>query len=233
MNAPIVRRIHPENPQPEIILQAAEIVKNGGVVVFPTRCLYGLGADAWHRQAVDRIFAIKQRSEQNPILVLIDHPGQLAQLAKRIPDAAARLMERFWPGRITLVLEARDTVPANLTAHTGKIGVRMPGHAVALALVKAVPGPITGTSANLSGRPGCHRIDDLDAQIAGQPDLILDAGRLKGGIGSTVVDVTDETPLPLVPSRQGRGNLTFYETVKLIVLTNITGLPIKHGKISD
>jgi L-threonylcarbamoyladenylate synthase len=192
MNAPLIRRIHPENPQPEFILQAAEVVKSGGVVVFPTRCLYGLGADALDGQAIQRVFAIKQRSEQNPILVLIDHPGQLEQLVKRIPDAAARLMERFWPGRITLVLEASDKLPGNLTAHTGKIGVRMPGHAVALALVRAVPGPITGTSANLSGRPGCHRIDDLDAQIAGQTDLILDAGRLKGGIGSTVVDVTDE-----------------------------------------
>jgi L-threonylcarbamoyladenylate synthase len=153
-----------------------------------------LGADALHRQAVHRVFAIKQRSEQNPILVLIDHPRQLAQLAKRIPDAATRLMEHFWPGRITLVLEAHDTLPDNLTANTGKIGVRMPGHAVALALVKAVSGPITGTSANLSGRPGCHRIDNLDAQIAGQPDLILDAGGLKGGIGSTVVDVSESKP---------------------------------------
>jgi L-threonylcarbamoyladenylate synthase len=173
MNAPIIRRIHPENPQPEFILQAAEIVKSGGVVVFPTRCLYGLGADALQRQTVQWVFAIKQRSEQNPILVLIDHPGQLAQLAKRIPDAATRLMERFWPGRITLVLEARDKLPDDLTAHSG---------------------PITGTSANLSGRPGCHRIDDLDAQIAGQTDLILDAGRLKGGIGSTVVDVSESKP---------------------------------------
>ena len=190
--SPLIRRIHPENPQPEFILQAAEIVKSGGVVVFPTRCLYGIGTDALRRQAVQRVFAIKQRSEQNPILVLIDHPGQLEQLAKRIPDAAARLMERFWPGRITLLLEARDNLPDNLTAHTGKIGVRMPGHAVALALVRSVSGPITGTSANLSGRPGCHRIDDLDAQIVDQTDLILDAGRLKGGIGSTVVDVTDE-----------------------------------------
>jgi L-threonylcarbamoyladenylate synthase len=190
----IVRRIDPENPQPEIILQAAEIVKSGGVVVFPTRCLYGLGADALHRRAVHRVFAIKRRSEQNPILVLIDHPGQLAPLAERIPDAAERLIQGFWPGRITLVLEARDTVPDHLTAHTGKIGVRMPGHAVALALVKAVSGPITGTSANLSGRPGCHRIEDLDAQIAGQSDLILDAGDLKGGIGSTVVDVTEGKP---------------------------------------
>ena len=190
----IVRRIHPQNPQPEFILQAVEIVKSGGVVVFPTRCLYGLGADALNRQAVNRIFTIKQRSEQNPILVLIDHPGQMEQLAKRIPDAAVRLMERFWPGRITLVLEAHDKLPGNLTAHTGKIGVRMPGHAIALALVRAVSGPITGTSANLSGRPGCHRIDDLDAQIASRTDFILDAGRLKGGIGSTVVDVSESKP---------------------------------------
>ena len=190
----LIRRIDPDNPQPEFILQAAQIIKDGGVVVFPTRCLYGLGADASHPQAVQRVFTIKQRSEQNPILVLIDHPGQVALLAKRIPDAATRLMERFWPGRVTLVLEARDTVPEDLTAHTGKIGARMPGHTVALAMVKAVSGPITGTSANLSGRPGCHRIDNLDTLIAERVDLILDAGRLKGGTGSTVVDVTESKP---------------------------------------
>ena len=189
---PLIRRIHPENPQPEFVMEAAEIIKTGGVIVFPTRCLYGLGADAFNRQAVSRVFAIKQRSRKNPILVLIDRREQLEPLVKRIPAVATKLMEHFWPGRITLVFEARDSVPDKLTAQTGKIGVRMPGHAVALALVKAVQGPITGTSANLSGRPGCHRIADLDLQIAGRLDLILDAGRLKGGIGSTVVDVTGE-----------------------------------------
>ncbi len=192
--SPLIRKINPENPQSEFVMEAAEVIKSGGVVVFPTRCLYGLGADAFNRQAVSRVFAIKQRPQQNPILVFIDHREQLEPLVKRIPAIATRLMEHFWPGRITLVFEARDSVPDSLTAQTGKIGVRIPGHAVALALVKAVQGPITGTSANLSGRPGCHRIADLDLQIAGRLDLILNAGSLKGGKGSTVVDVSESNP---------------------------------------
>jgi L-threonylcarbamoyladenylate synthase len=92
------------------------------------------------------------------------------------------------------VFEAKDTVPFNLTAESGKIGVRIPGHRTAQALVKAVQGPITGTSANLSGRRGCHHIDDLEPQIAGQLDLILDAGNLIGGRGSTIVDVSAGKP---------------------------------------
>ena len=193
MNSPIIREIHPENPQADAISEAATVIRKGGVVSFPTRCLYGLGADAFNLEAVNRIFAIKQRTPKNPILVLINDRIQLEQLVRRIPTIASDLMERFWPGRITLVFEARDTVPDNLTARSGKIGVRLPGHAVALALVKAVRRPITGTSANLSGGPDCHRVNALEPEIAGQLDLILDAGTLKGGKGSTVVDVTENT----------------------------------------
>jgi len=163
-------------------------------VAFPTRCLYGLGADAFNPDAVDRIFDIKQRCAKSPILVLIEDRLQLAYLVKRVPDVASKLMARFWPGRITIVFEAKDTVPLNLTARSGKIGVRIPGHHAAQTLVKAVGGPITGTSANLSGSPGCHRIEDLESQIAGQLDLILDAGNLAGGKGSTIVDVSAGKP---------------------------------------
>ncbi len=192
MYLPTIRRIHPQQPRPELILEAAEVIKNGGVVAFPTRCLYGLGADALNVEAVSRVFALKQRSDQQPILVLIDHLSQLEPLVKHIPAVASDLMAHFWPGRMTLVFEARDSVPDNLTARSGKIGVRLPGHAVALTLTKAVEGPITATSANISGRPGCRRTADLDPQMARRLDLILDAGPLKGGIGSTIVDVTDE-----------------------------------------
>ena len=190
MNAPIIHQIHPENPQPDIIQAAAEVIRSGGIVAFPTRCLYGLAADALSMKAVNRIFTVKQRSEKNPILVLVDDLAQLEQLVKRIPPIASDLIDHFWPGKITLVFEAGDNLPVNLTAGSGKIGIRMPGHAVARALVKAVQGPITGTSANLSGKPGCFRIDDLQPQLARGLDFILDAGILKGGAGSTVVDVS-------------------------------------------
>ncbi|MCK7504913.1 MAG: Sua5/YciO/YrdC/YwlC family protein [Desulfobacterales bacterium] len=104
-------------------------------------------------------------------------------------------MQRFWPGRLTLVLDARPGLPARLTAGTGKIGIRLAAHPVARALAEAVAQPITGTSANLSGGSGCRQIAELDPRIARQVDLILDGGALKGGVGSTVVDVTGETPV--------------------------------------
>jgi L-threonylcarbamoyladenylate synthase len=103
-------------------------------------------------------------------------------------------MKAFWPGRVTLVFDARDTLPVLLTARTGKIGVRLPGHPVAAAMLRQINGPVTGTSANLSGHPACSRLADLDPRIAGRVDLVLDAGALQGGVGSTVVDVTEHPP---------------------------------------
>jgi len=103
-------------------------------------------------------------------------------------------MQAFWPGRLTLVFEAQQSLPHQLTAGRQKIGVRIPGHAVAVALVKQVGSPITGTSANLSGHPGCHRVPDLDRQITSQVDMILDGGTLEGGAGSTVIDMTVDPP---------------------------------------
>ena len=195
-----VRRIDPANPETDIIAEAAGIIKKGGVVVFPTRSLYGLGADAFNTRAVNRIFHIKQRPANKPILVLIKDKNELDRLSALVPPVATAIMERFWPGRVSLVFQAKEGLSANLTAGTKKIGIRLPGHNIAYKLVKAAGGPITGTSANLSGSAGCFQINDLDEKIANSVDLILDAGPLKGGIGSTVVDVTGETPRIL---RQG------------------------------
>ena len=163
-------------------------------MAFPTRCLYGLGADAFNPDAVERLIHVKQRPDDKPILVLIDTRNQLESLVTHIPQAADAIMDAFWPGRVTIVFEARNSLPNQLTAQSGKIGVRLPGHPVAFSLVKQVQGPITGTSANISGQPGCRRAKDLDPTMAGQLDFILDAGVLRGGLGSTVVDVTVTPP---------------------------------------
>jgi len=194
MHPTIIRQINPQKPEPEIIAEAAAVIRQGGVLAFPTRCLYGLGADAFNAEAVERVVKIKQRPEQNPILVLIDSKERLESLVMHIPPAADAIMDAFWPGRVTLVFEARNSLPDQLTARTGKIGVRLPGHPVAAALVQQAKRPVTGTSANLSGQPGCDRAQDLDPTIADQLGLILDAGTLSGGIGSTVVDVTVNPP---------------------------------------
>ncbi len=192
-----IRKINPFNPRQDFIIEAAEVIKKGGIVTFPTRCLYGLGADAFNAHAVDRVFRIKQRSYQNPILVLINNKKELDRIVQYVPPAASAIMDKFWPGRVTIVFEARETLPTILTAGTGKIGVRLCGHPAASALISAAASPLTGTSANLAGNAGCSQISDMDSGLRDKPDLILDAGPLKGGTGSTVVDVTTDIPMVL------------------------------------
>lgn len=192
--------INPENPETEAIRKAADIIENGGVVIFPTHYLYGLGADAQNPDAIERVYQIKQRPLTKPLLILAKEPTSLDQLVQHIPANARQLMDRFWPGDITLVFAAKDSLPQNLTSGTGKIGVRLPQHPVAVALTNAVQSPITATSANLAGLDGCARTADLDPLITDNVDLILDAGTLKGGRGSTIVDVTLD---PLVILREG------------------------------
>jgi L-threonylcarbamoyladenylate synthase len=192
-----IRKTDPVTPDPDAIVQAAQLIRKGGVVLFPTRCLYGLGADAMNPDAVNRIFEIKQRPKQKPILVLIHDQKELGRLVQEIPPAARRIMDGFWPGKVTLVFKAKADLPVALTAGTGKIGVRLCGHPVAAALAREAGCPITGTSANLSDHAGCSEISELDIQVAEKVDLILDAGPLEGGKGSTVVDVTEYPPIIL------------------------------------
>lgn len=176
------------------IEMAASIIRSGGVVVFPTHTLYGLAADALNPKAIARIFAIKGRTADKPISVLIPGKEDIYNVAADFPRAGRQISEQLWPGGVTLVLEARADLPENLTARTGKIGIRLPRHPFASALVSAFGGPVTATSANLSGRPGCSRIEDLAGEIFDGVDLVIDAGPLSGGIGSTVVDVTTDPP---------------------------------------
>ena len=193
-------RIDPVNPQHDLIVEAARVLKRGGIVVFPTSFIYGLGADAFNEDAIDRVFRIKKRPHNKPLSVLVKNREVLYRLAQHIPPYASIIMDRFWPGKITIVFKAKEGLPENLTAGTGTIGVRIPEHAAACALVNALDSPITGTSANFSGHAGCSQISDLDPLIADELDLILDAGPLEGGIGSTVIDVTGDAPKIL---RQG------------------------------
>lgn len=188
-------KVDPDKPEPEVIRKAAAVIRSGGVVVFPARCLYGLAADAFNEIAVERVFEIKGRTEKKPLLILVESHLMISCIVKDITPMAQQIMKSFWPGGVTIILEANDSLAANLTAGAGKIGVRKPGHPVALALVKAVGAPITGTSANLSGAAGCFDISDIDPELAEKVDLIIDAGTLKGGIGSTVVDATGESPV--------------------------------------
>ncbi|MBW2020713.1 MAG: threonylcarbamoyl-AMP synthase [Deltaproteobacteria bacterium] len=182
--------VNPKSPDPEMIGKAASLIKNGGLVIFPTSSFYGLGAEAFHADAIDKVFRVKKRDPQKPVLILVASPADLAPLVRSIPKIATRLMEALWPGSMTLVFHAAEALPSNLTGHTGKIGIRLTSHPVASALVRAAGYPITGTSANLSGTGGRTTVADIDPQIRDQVDLVLDAGKTMGGKGSTVVDVT-------------------------------------------
>ena len=183
--------VDPDNPDPRLIQKAAEIIHRGGVVVFPTRSLYGLAANAFDSTAVDRIFKIKKRPSQKPVLLLIENRVDLPRVVRRVPPEALQLMDRFWPGRLTIVMDAHASLPQGLTAGTDRIGIRLTANPVAGSLIAAVGGPITGTSANISGKPGCSSISQLDPAVARKVDMILDAGTLEEGIGSTVVEVID------------------------------------------
>ena len=190
-----IESIDPRHPLPEQMAAAVAILDRGGVIAFPTQSLYGLGTDAFNKVAVDRVFTIKQRALGNPLLVLVSNRDAVWEVAAEVPSAALTLMDRFWPGRVTIILKAHSRLPDNLIAGSGRIGVRVSGHPVARTLVAMFGKPITGTSANISGHPGCYRIEDLDRRVAAQLDMILDAGPLSGGRGSTVVDVTGHRPV--------------------------------------
>ena len=185
--------VDPESPDPDSITRAAALIKTGGLVIFPTSSFYGIGAPALDAEAVGRVFQVKQRDPEKPLLILIASLTDLDVLVQSIPETAMPLMKAFWPGSLTLVFEAADHLPPNLTGYTKKIGIRLAGHPVASSLTREVGAPITGTSANLSGHAACTAVADLEPHFRDQVDLVLDAGTLGSGEASTVVDVTADT----------------------------------------
>jgi len=183
------------------IARAAQILARGGVIAYPTETFYGFGAGAMSADAVARVFALKGRLPNNPMPLILPNSAALDRVACAIPPAARALAARFWPGPLTLVLQAARDLPEAITAGTGKVGVRVSSHPVAAALATAFGGPITATSANRSGAPPARSIEALDASIAGGTDLLLDGGETPGGPASTVLDVTCDPPRVL---RAGR-----------------------------
>ncbi len=179
------------------IKKAVETLHSGGMVAFPTETFYGLGVDITREEAINNLFQVKGRPMDQPILILIPSSESLKEYVTAIPQKVQALMDRFWPGGLTLIFHARETISPLLTAGTGKIGVRLSSHPAATDLVKAVGGPITGTSANLSGKPPCTRAEDVFMELRERIDLILDGGPTAGGKGSTILDVTENSPVLL------------------------------------
>lgn len=171
----------------EALAQACAVLRSGGVVAFPTETYYGLAVDPFNQAAVSRLFALKGRPPGKPVLLIIDNPSQLPRLVAEIPPPFPLLMERFWPGPLTLVFPAAHSLPEMLTGSRGTIGVRVSSHPVAQQLVKAFGQPVTATSANFSGQPAAVAADGVFAQLGPEVDVVLDGGLTPGGQGSTLL----------------------------------------------
>jgi L-threonylcarbamoyladenylate synthase len=193
----LLLKIDPVNPKPDIIAQAVKILKEGGVIAYPTETFYGLGVDATNEKAIERLFAVKGRDFKNPIPIVVDQVRGLDRIVTEIPDLGRELIERFWPGPLTLIFGAAPALPAQLTAGTGKIGIRISSHPVARLLAQQLGGPLTSTSANRSGQKECVTAQEVLERIGDDLDGIIDGGKTPGGTGSTILDITQTPPVIL------------------------------------
>jgi L-threonylcarbamoyladenylate synthase len=178
----------------EAIDVAARVLAEGGLVAFPTDTVYGVGAHAFQPDAVERIYTAKIRPRDKAIPILLAQADDLALVTEGITETAWLLAERFWPGGLTLVLPKKANVPDVVSAGGPTVAVRVPDHPVFLALLTALGAPLAGTSANLSGRHSPVTAQEVEAELGGRIELILDGGRCPGGVPSTVLDLTTDPP---------------------------------------
>jgi L-threonylcarbamoyladenylate synthase len=177
----------------EVITAAVAGLKRGEVIAFPTETLYGLGADALNPAAVEKVFQLKGRDSKNPIPVLVADREMLFSLVASVPSLAEKLIVRFWPGPLTIILPARRDIPAPLVNAAGGVGVRISSQTIAAELVKALGHPLTATSANPSGQPPARTAQEAKEYFSDQIDIFIDGGTLASTTGSTVVEVLDDS----------------------------------------
>jgi L-threonylcarbamoyladenylate synthase len=194
----------------ELIRRASNIIREGGIVAFPTETVYGLGADAFHPLAVARIFEVKKRPYFDPLIVHVSSLTDLERLVVGIPQNAKKLVDRFWPGPLTAVLSKKDEVPDIVTAGLPTVAIRMPDHPMALALIKESKCPIAAPSANPFGYLSPTTAEHVRDQLGDQVDLILDGGPCPVGVESTIISFLEEKPKLLRP---GGVSLEEIETV--------------------
>ena len=198
MKRTIILKVNSERPEVDKIRAAAKIIREGGLVAFPTETVYGLGADALNPEAVREIYAAKRRPLDNPIIVHISDKRDLYKLAREVPENIDELT-RLWPGPLTIILKASETIPRETTGGLNTVAIRMPNHKVALALIRESGVPIAAPSANLAGRPSPTTAEHVKQDLNGRIDMILDAGPTRIGVESTVVDLTSKPPQILRP----------------------------------
>ena len=207
----LIKKIDPEHFEDRELAEAVDILKNGGLVAFPTETVYGLGGNAFDSTASARIYAAKGRPSDNPLIVHISSFEEIYPLVKEVPEDARRLAERFWPGPLTMILEKSAAVPKETTGGLETVAIRMPSHKVANKLIKEAGIPIAAPSANASGRPSTTRAEHVIEDLDGKIDMIIDGGSSDIGLESTIVDLTVSPRLILRP-----GYVT-YEMLKEVI----------------
>lgn len=218
MKKTLVLKVDTQKPEERDIRLAANLIKKGRLVAFPTETVYGLGADALNAKAVLDLFRAKMRPLDNPPIVHVCDVKSVYRLVEDVPADAEGLMKEFWPGPLTLIFNRSDTVPSVTVAGLGTVAIRMPRHDVALALIKESGCPIAAPSANLAGRPSPTSAEHVLADLDGRIDAVLDAGPTSVGVESTVLDLTVDPPQVLRPGG------TSYEALKEM-LGNVTLSP--------
>ncbi len=193
-----------ENNHSEVFAEALRVLENGGIVAYPTESFYALGVSAIDGDAVKRLFEVKKRPAEKPLPIIVGNTEILWAIVKSIPEQAKGLMERYWPGPLTLIFEGLDSIPALLTGGTGKVAVRIPGRSAALDLAEALKIPLTATSANPSSKSPAIDSEEVADYFGDKADLIIDSGTAPGGKPSTILDVTVNPPEIL---REGRISL--------------------------
>jgi L-threonylcarbamoyladenylate synthase len=182
-----VLKISSEAPERHVVDYAASFIKRGRVVAVPTDTFYGLSADPFNLAAIERVFQIKGRAETKALPILVNSIEQAVTLIREVPDNFLNLAHKFWPGALTIVVKANHRLPLKVTGNSGNVALRWPNSRVITALIEAAGGPITGTSANLSGFPSCTNAQQIVKQLGDRLPLILDSGDTGAVLASTIV----------------------------------------------
>lgn len=191
--------IEEENINKEALKEAGEIIRNGGLVAFPTETVYGLGGDALNEESSGKIYHAKGRPSDNPLIVHICRMEDLAPIVREVPETAKKLAKEFWPGPLTMILNKSDRVPYATTGGLDTVAVRMPSHKTALAFIEAAGGYVAAPSANISGKPSPTLAKYVAEDMDGRIEMIIDGGAIGIGLESTIVDLTGEVPMILRP----------------------------------
>lgn len=206
-----VLKVDEDNIDREIIKQASEIIKKGGLVSFPTETVYGLGANGLDSDATSKIFEAKGRPQDNPLILHISSEDELKELVREISDDARKCMDAFWPGPLTIIFNRSEIVPDSVTAGLDTVAIRMPSNKIALEIIRESKKPIAAPSANTSGKPSPTAAEHVYKDLDGKLELIVDGGRTGIGLESTVIDLTEDVPTILRP-----GGVTYEDLSKVL-----------------